>query len=33
MAFILACQDHGSLVLQYETHVYLIENTGLLIAF
>ena len=27
------CQDHGSLVLQYETHVYLIENTGLYIAF
>ena len=27
------CQDRGSLVLQYETHVYLIENTGLYIAF
>ena len=27
------CQDRFSLVLQYETHVYLIENTGLYIAF
>jgi len=27
------CQDNGSLVLQYETHVVLMENTGLHIAF
>jgi len=27
------CQDRGSLVLQYEAHVYLMENTGLHIAF
>ena len=27
------CQNRGSLVLQYETHVYLIENTSLHIAF
>ena len=27
------CQDCGSLVLQCETHTYLIENTGLHIAF
>jgi len=28
-----ACQDRGSLVLQYETLVYLMENTGAHIAF
>ena len=27
------CQNRGSLVLQHETHVYLIENTSLHIAF
>ena len=27
------CQNHGSLALQYETHVDLIENEGLHIAF
>ena len=27
------CQGGGSLVLQYETHVFLMENTGLHIAF
>ena len=28
-----ARQNRGSLVLQYETHVYLMENTGVHIAF